>query len=165
MQLEKPKKWDLLVNITTDKWKILIKLFETFTPKTTANFIELSKKWYYNNTIFHRVIKWFMIQWWDPTWSWYWWESIYWNVFEDEFCKDLSNIKWSISMANSWPNTNWSQFFINLVDNTYLDYWHTVFGQVIEWMENVLSIASCKTNSEDKPVKDIKIIKIEVKFS
>ena len=103
-----------------------------------------------------------MIQGWDPTATWMWGESIYGKEFEDEFSKDLSNLTGSLSMANAWKNTNWSQFFINQVANTYLDNKHTVFGQVVNWMDNVNKIATVKVGSNDKPAKDVKIIKIEV---
>jgi len=93
---------DIVAIMKTNIWTIKIKLFTQLAPKTTTNFIWLSKKWYYNNLTFHRVIKDFMIQWWDPLWNWTWGESIYWETFEDEFNPNLQNIKYSISMANSW---------------------------------------------------------------
>lgn len=91
-----------------------------------------------------------------------WGTSIYWEKFEDEFSKDLKNIRWAVSMANSWPNTNGSQFFINQKDNPYLDYKHSVFGQVVNWLDVVDKIAKSKTDSNDRPEKEIKIIKAEV---
>lgn len=155
--------WDKVALIKTNTWTIKIKLFTTLVPITTTNFIALSKKWYYDWVIFHRVIKDFMIQWWDPEWTGMWWESIYWKNFEDEFNPNLTNIKYSISMANAWANTNWSQFFINQNNNNYLDNRHSVFWQVVEWEENVDKIAKFKTDSNDKPEKEIKIINIEIK--
>ena len=156
------EEWDVWVIMTTTNWKLEIKLFPNDAPKTVMNFLWLAQKWYYNNLIFHRVIKNFMIQWWDPTWTWMWWESIFGKEFEDEFSTKLHNIKWSLSMANAWANTNWSQFFINQKDNNYLDNKHSVFWQVITWMDNVDKIAWVKTDSNDKPEKDVKIIKMEV---
>ena len=155
--------WDIVAIMKTTNWTMKIKLFKDKVPMTVNNFIGLAKKWYYDWIIFHRVINNFMIQWWDPTWTGRWWESIYWEKFDDEFNPDLKNIKYSISMANAWPNTNWSQFFINQADNNYLDNRHSVFGQVVEWMENVDKIAKTKVWQQDKPVKDIKIISIEIK--
>jgi cyclophilin family peptidyl-prolyl cis-trans isomerase/FKBP-type peptidyl-prolyl cis-trans isomerase 2 len=130
---------------------------------TTTNFIALSKKWYYNDVIFHRVIKDFMIQWWDPDGTGMGWKSIYWEKFDDEFNQNLKNNKYSISMANSGPNTNWSQFFINQNNNNHLDNKHSVFWQVVEWEENIDKIAKIKTDQSDKPLKEIKIINIEIK--
>ena len=153
---------DVWVIMTTSNWKIEIRLFKDKAPKTVANFLALAKKWYYTNTTFHRVIKNFMIQGWEPTATWMWGESIYGKEFEDEFSKDLSNLTGSLSMANAWKNTNWSQFFINQVTNTHLDNKHTVFGQVVTGMDNVNKIATVKVGSNDKPAKDVKIIKMEV---
>ena len=154
---------DIVAVMKTSTWTIKIKLFTTLVPETTTNFIGLAKKWYYDWIIFHRVIKDFMIQGGDPTWTWMGWESIYWEKFNDEFNKELKNIPYSVSMANSWPNTNWSQFFINQVNNSHLDNKHSVFWQIIEWKENVDKIAKTKTWENDKPEKEIKIINIEIK--
>lgn len=155
--------WDIVAVMKTDFWTMKIKLFTTLVPKTTLNFIGLSKKWYYNNLIFHRTIKDFMIQWGDPEWTWMWWTSIYWEKFDDEFDPNLKNIKYSISMANSWKNTNWSQFFINQVNNSHLDNKHSVFWQVVDWTWVVDKIAKTQTWANDKPKKDIKIISVEIK--
>ncbi len=160
---KKLENWDKVAILKTTKWNIKIFLETKKTPITANNFIALIKKWYYNWTIFHRVIKDFMIQWWDPKWNWTWWESIYGDRFEDEFHKDLLNKKFTISMANAWKNTNWSQFFINVVDNVHLNNVHTVFWEVIEWQENVLSISKVKTWENNKPEKEVKIINAEVK--
>ena len=157
------KAGDLVAIMKTTNGTIKIKLFKDLVPNTVNNFIWLAKQGYYDGIIFHRVINGFMIQWGDPTWTGMWGESIYGEKFEDEFSPELKNIKYSVSMANAGPNTNWSQFFINQNDNNYLDNKHTVFGQVIEWMENVDKIAKTKTDSNDKPLKDIKIINIEIK--
>lgn len=162
-QLAPLKNDDVVAVLTTTNWTIKIKLFTEDAPKTTLNFIWLAKKWYYDWIIFHRVIKDFMIQWWDPAGTWTWWQSLYWSEFEDEFSDKLSNIKWAVSMANAWPDTNWSQFFINQKDNNFLDFKHSVFWQVVEWLDNVDKIASVKTDSNDKPVKEVKIIKAEIK--
>lgn len=162
IQTEKFKDWDIWVIMTTTNGKIEIKLFPKETPKTVSNFLWLAKKWYYDNIIFHRVIKDFMVQWGDPDGTGMGWESIYWKSFEDEFSPNLKNIRGSISMANSGPNTNGSQFFINQKDNNFLDNKHSVFGQVMNGLDNVDKIASVKTDSNDKPEKEIKIIKIEI---
>lgn len=156
------KKDDIWVILTTSNWKIEIKLFPNETPKTVNNFLALAQTWYYNQTTFHRVIKDFMIQWWDPEGTWMWWESIYGKEFEDEFVDNLQNLTWSLSMANAWPNTNWSQFFINVANNSFLNWKHTVFGQVVNWYDNVEKISKSKTTSDDKPEKEIKIIWIEI---
>lgn len=154
---------DVVALIKTTKWQIEIFLETKKAPITAANFIWLAKKWYYDGIIFHRVIKDFMIQWWDPTWTGAGWESIYWEKFKDEFDKDLKNDKFTISMANAWKDTNGSQFFINVADNNLLDFKHSVFGEVISWEDNVLNISKVKTSWADKPEKEVKIISIDIK--
>lgn len=157
------KENDVVALMKTTNGTISILLDTELAPITTSNFIWLSKQWYYDWIIFHRVIKNFMIQWWDPTWTWMSWSSIYGEKFDDEFNSSLKNYKYTISMANSWKNTNGSQFFINVADNNYLDNKHSVFGRVVDWIENVDKISKLKTNSSDKPEKDVKIISIDVK--
>lgn len=162
-QLAKPSQWDIVAVMKTTNGTIKIKLFKEEAPLAVTNFIALSKKWYYNGLIFHRVIKDFMIQWGDPTGTGMWGESIYGHEFEDEFSSQLHNIKWALSMANSGPNTNGSQFFIVQTWSTsWLDWVHTVFGQVYEGIDNVDKIAGFKTDSNDKPVKEVKIISLDI---
>ncbi len=161
----KLENWEVVAIMKTTNGTITIALETELAPKTTGNFITLAKKWYYDWIIFHRIIKWFMIQWWDPTWTGMWGESAYGKEFEDEFHPDLQNVKYSLSMANAWPNTNWSQFFINVADNNFLDNKHSVFWEVVDWIDNVDKISKVKTNSGDKPEKEVKIISIEVKES
>ena len=170
-QLTGLENWDIVAIMNTNKWEIKIKLFVEEVPITTLNFIWHTQNGYYDDLIFHRVINNFMIQWWDPSWNGTGWESIYWWKFDDEFSEKLSNIQWSISMANAWENTNWSQFFINHADNTFLDYnkyptqsKHAVFGQVIEWMDIVNQIAETEVNIwTNKPLEDIIINTITIK--
>ena len=161
-QLQWFQEWDVWVILTTTNWKIEIKLFPKEAPKTVNNFLALSKKWYYDWITFHRVIKDFMIQWWDPTATWMGGESIYGKEFEDEFSDKLQNLTWSLSMANAWANTNWSQFFINVANNSFLNNKHSVFWQVINGYDNVDKISKSKVLENDKPEKEIKIIKAEV---
>lgn len=161
-QLEWFQEGDVWVIMTTTNGKIEIKLFPKDAPKTTNNFLALSKNGYYDGIIFHRVIKDFMIQWWDPEGTGMWGQSIYGTEFEDEFSPKLKNIRGSLSMANAGANTNGSQFFINQRDNNFLDFKHSVFGQVVNGLDNVDKIASVKTDGNDKPEKEVKIIKMEV---
>ncbi len=156
------KDWDLVATIKTTNGSIKVKLFGEDVPSTVNNFAILAQDKYYDGLIFHRIINWFMIQGWDPTGTGMWGESIYWEKFNDEFDSKLTNIKYSLSMANAGPWTNWSQFFINQADNNFLDNKHSVFGQVVEWMENVEKIAKVKTAEQDKPVKDVKIVSISI---
>lgn len=162
-QTAKPKAWDIVAVMKTTNGTMKIKLFPNEAPLAVTNFIGLAKKGYYNNLIFHRIIKDFMLQGWDPTGTGMWGESIYGKEFEDEFSSKLHNIKWALSMANSGPKTNGSQFFIVQAKSTsWLDWAHTVFGQVYEGIDNVDKIAGLKTDSSDKPVKEIKIISLDI---
>jgi len=92
-QLDSPKAGDTVAIIETNLGTIKIKLFVQETPKTCANFIGLVKKDYYNGTIFHRVIRDFMIQGGDPTATGMGGESIYGQEFEDEFAPGLTHVK------------------------------------------------------------------------
>ena len=149
---------DVIATITTNNGTIKLKLFSDLVPKTTANFIGHSKNGYYDGVVFHRVIPDFMIQGWDPEGTGIGWESIFWAEFDDEFHPDLKNIRGTISMANAGPNTNGSQFFINVVDNNFLDNKHAVFGQVVEGMDVADKISKAKTWAGDVPVSEIKMI-------
>eukprot|EP01112_Ceratiomyxa_fruticulosa_P022938 TRINITY_DN8567_c0_g1_i1.p1 TRINITY_DN8567_c0_g1~~TRINITY_DN8567_c0_g1_i1.p1 ORF type:complete len:482 (+),score=91.09 TRINITY_DN8567_c0_g1_i1:2-1447(+) len=149
----------------TTKGDIHIKLFPDECPKTVENFTVHSKNGYYNGLIFHRVIKGFMIQTGDPAGDGTGGKSIWGGEFEDEFHKSLRHDRpFTVSMANAGANTNGSQFFITTVACTRLDNKHTVFGRVTKGMEVVLDIEKVKTNSDDKPYEDIKIVSIKVEF-
>ena len=162
MQTSALQNGDIVASMKTTNGTMKIKLFQKEVPHTVNNFIGLAQDKYYDGIIFHRVIKGFMIQGGDPTGTGMWGESIYWEKFSDEFSKKLTNIPYSVSMANSGKDTNGSQFFINQAPNNFLDNKHSVFWQVIEWMENVDKIAKTKVADQDKPVKDIKIISIDI---
>lgn len=144
----------------TTKGNIKIKLYDEM-PITTSNFKKLVLEKFYDGTIFHRVIDGFMIQGGCPQGTGMGGPGY---SINDEFVKGISNVRGTISMANAGPNTGGSQFFINVVDNTYLD-WdkppfqskHPVFGEIVEGMEVVDIISKCKTDKFDKPIKDIKI--------
>lgn len=159
------KKDTLLVAVFNTSMGVFeIELFENQTPKTVYNFVELSKKGYYNGVIFHRVIDNFMIQGGDPTGTGRGGESIYGKKFEDECIPSLKHDTPGIlSMANSGPNTNGSQFFVTLVPTPWLDGKHTVFGKVINGMDVVKAIGKVQiTKPFDKPLKDVTILDIKI---
>lgn len=132
-------------------------------PKTCENFLTHSKNGYYDNTVFHRVIKEFMIQGGDPLGNGTGGESIWGGEFEDEFDRNLRHDRPGIlSMANAGPGTNGSQFFVTTVPCPWLDNKHTVFGKVTKGMDVVQSIEKVKVNNQ-KPLVPIKIINIELK--
>lgn len=111
-QIEKPKKGDQVAIMKTNYGEIKFRLFPEVAPKTVENFVTHSKNGYYNGLKFHRVIKDFMIQGGDPEGSGRGGKSIWDKPFEDEFSPLHRNVKGALSMANSGPNTNGSQFFI-----------------------------------------------------
>lgn len=124
---------------------------------TSGNFENLVKKGTYNGVIFHRIIQGFMIQGGDPTGTGYGDRKI--PMIKDEFNGKQQNNRGTISMANAGPNTGSSQFFINLVNNNFLDNKHPVFGDVVQGMDVIDKIASVETDHNDKPLEEVKIIK------
>ena len=192
IQLSMPQKGDTLAVMHTNMGDIKIKLFPEKAPKTVENFVTHSKNGYYNGLKFHRVINDFMIQGGDPRGNGTGGESIWGGSFSDEFDPELHNLRGALSIANSGPNTNGSQFFIvqasevpanmleqmrDLEDNGFpaditaayealggtpwLDFRHTVFGQVTEGMDVVDAIAAVETVN-DVPRSDVIIESIEV---
>lgn len=132
----------------------------TNTPNQTCqNFATLASRNYYNNTVFHRIIPNFMIQGGDPTGTGRGGASIYGEKFADEINPSLRHTGAGIlSMANSGPNTNGSQFFITLAPTPWLDGKHTIFGRVKSGMRIVQRLGLVKTDREDKPVEGVKIV-------
>jgi len=149
------------VLLETSEGKITIELYSDM-PITTGNFERLVSKGAYNGVIFHRVIDGFMIQGGDPTGTGYGDPSI--PAIKDEFTHagGNKNNRGTIAMANAGPNTGSSQFFINLVDNNFLDTKHPAFGRVIEGMDAVDKIGKVATDANDRPLTDVKIIKAEM---
>lgn len=178
------------VILHTNHGDIELVLFEDQAPKTVANFVGLCKQGYYDGVIFHRIIKDFMIQGGDPSGSGMGGESIYGGDFEDEFSKEVYNLRGALSMANAGPNTNGSQFFIVTASNVptqmlrqmqdldfpepiieayakdggtpWLDQRHTVFGHVKSGFDVVLKIEDVKTGPQDKPLEDVVIQSVTV---
>lgn len=162
-QTKCPKNGEVVAKITTNYGEIWLKLFPDYTPKTVENFIGLSERGYYDNLIFHRTIQDFMIQGGDPSGNGTGGESIWGKKFKDEFTPKLKNLRGALSMANAGPNTNGSQFFIVQKDGgtPWLDNHHTVFGQVFSGMDVVDEIANVTVGANDKPMKDVKMEKVE----
>lgn len=176
--------------IQTNYGNITLQLFDEKAPKTVKNFVELAKQQYYDGVIFHRVIPDFMIQGGDPTGTGAGGKSIYGDSFADEFSDKLFNLRGALSMANAGPDTNGSQFFIvtnqTLSANMqgqmqeagypdeiitaykdggapWLDFRHTVFGQVIDGLDVVDTIGNVSTTSQDQPINEVVIHTIEIK--
>jgi len=146
------------VLLETTKGDITIELDSNMSI-TAGNFKSLVEKEFYNGIIFHRVIDNFMIQGGDPTGTGAGGPGY---TIKDEFTSSNKNNKGTIAMANAGPNTGGSQFFINLVNNNYLDTKHPVFGKVVSGMDVVDSIAKVQTDANDKPLEEVKIIKASI---
>jgi peptidylprolyl isomerase len=146
------------VLLKTSMGDITLQLYEDM-PITTGNFQKLVEKGFYDGTIFHRIIDGFMIQGGDPTGTGRGGPGY---AIKDEFTSHNKNNRGTIAMANAGPNTGGSQFFLNLVDNNYLDKAHPAFGKVVEGMDIVEKMGKVKTGSMDRPVKEVKILSAKV---
>jgi len=145
------------VLLETSMGNITIRLYDEM-PITAGNFKKLVEQGFYNGVIFHRVIEGFMVQGGDPTGTGTGGPGY---KIQDEFTgTDLDkNNRGTISMANAGPNTGGSQFFLNLVDNNFLDGKHPVFGKIVEGMDVLDAIGKVKTDASDRPLDEVKIIK------
>lgn len=164
-----PKVGDTVAIMHTNYGDIALSFFPKYAPKGVENFQTLAKDKKYDNSIFHRVIKNFMIQGGDYTnGDGTGGESCWGKEFKNECVDELSNIRGSVSYANAGPDTNGSQFFINSVDNSSnLDGQYTVFGQVFAGMDVVDLISDCEvaTNSSGEsssPVNEVKLESVEI---
>jgi cyclophilin family peptidyl-prolyl cis-trans isomerase len=156
MEIDPQKEY--LAIFKTDKGDISVKLFADKTPYTVNNFVFLARQGFYDGTIFHRVIMDFMAQGGDPTGTGMGGPGY---RFADEFHPSLRHDKPGIlSMANSGPNTNGSQFFITHVPTPWLDKKHSVFGQVTEGMEVLLSIPARDPSKHDAPA--VKLLSVSI---
>lgn len=155
------------MKLHTNKGTIELELFDQLKPNTVANFVKLAKEGYYDGIKFHRIIKGFMIQGGDPltkddAMSSRWGTGGPGYMFNDEIGSENSNAKGTISMANAGPNTNGSQFFINVNDNNFLDPKHTAFGKVVNGMDVVATIENVATGAGDRPVDVVIIESVEI---
>jgi peptidyl-prolyl cis-trans isomerase A (cyclophilin A) len=168
---------ELFAIISTNAGDIELRLFPDRTPKTVRNFVELAsgtKEWtdprtgrpttepLYNGTIFHRVIKGFMIQGGDPLGTGTGGPGY---RFADEFHPDLAfDRPYLLAMANAGPNTNGSQFFVTVAPTSWLTFKHTIFGEVADAgsREVVERISNTPTGAMDRPLEDVVISTIRV---
>jgi peptidylprolyl isomerase len=150
--------------LETNQGVIEIKLKPDIAPKACENFSKLIEKGYYNNVIFHRVIKDFMIQGGDPTGTGRGGESIWGKSFEDEVTPVVKfDSPGILAMANAGKNTNGSQFFITCAKTPWLNMNHTIFGEVVSGLDVVQKIENTEVNPSDRPIKEQKIIKAYLK--
>ncbi len=190
-QLSVPQKGELVAHMKTSMGDILIRLFPQDAPRTVENFVTHARNGYYNNLKFHRIINDFMIQGGDPKGNGTGGQSIWNTSFRDEFSSRLYNLRGALSMANSGPNTNGSQFFIvqkksissreiqylkglkyldeaveayeNVGGTMWLDNKHSVFGQVFQGLDVLDKLAGVETDEGDRPLEDVLILGIEIK--
>ena len=146
------------VLMKTSEGDVTLQLSEDM-PITAGNFRKLVEKGFYDGTVFHRVIDGFIIQGGDPTGTGCGGPGY---SIKDEFTNHNRNDRGTIAMANAGPNTGGSQFFINLVNNNYLDKAHPVFGKVVEGIDVVDKMGKARTNAQDRPMKEIKIVSAKV---
>ena len=141
--------------INTTSGLMTVELFTDFAPNTVNNFVALSEDGYYNNIIFHRVIKDFMIQGGDPSGTGHGEMGKYPGYeFGDELNNPMPYEKGILAMANRGPNTNGSQFFIMHSDYP-LPYQYTIFGKVTQGLDVIDQIAMIETDASDKPLNDV----------
>lgn len=165
-----------IVVLTTTKGVIEVELFTDVMPVTAGNFQKLVEEGFYDGTLFHRVIPDFMIQGGDPITKTdevmrYGTGGPGYSIQDEHIAGEgLSNTRGTLSMANSGPNSGGSQFFINVADNTFLDFdkeplqsKHPVFGRVVEGMEVVDEIVSVERNERDLPLEPVRIESATIK--
>ena len=159
MQIDPKKKYK--AHMETDKGTMIIELFADKTPKTVNNFVFLAREGYYDGVIFHRVIDNFMVQGGDPTGTGRGGPGY---KFGDEFVSSLKHDKQGVlSMANAGPSTNGSQFFITHGPTPHLNNKHSVFGQVVEGLDVLMSIPPRDPNNRNAPA--VKIIRVTIEES
>ena len=168
----------MFATFDTSEGTFKARLYDDKAPKTVANFVDLaegSKEWtdpksrqqvkrrFYDGLIFHRVIDGFMLQGGCPMGNGMGGPGY---KFADEFGPGLRHDRPGLlSMANSGPNTNGSQFFVTLVATPWLDNKHAIFGEVVEGMDVVQKIGKVKTGAQDRPVKDVVINALKIERS
>ena len=157
MQIDPKKKYK--ARMDTDKGVMVIELFADKAPKTVNNFVFLAREGFYDGLIFHRVIDNFMVQGGDPTGTGSGGPGY---KFADEFHPSLKHSKRGIlSMANAGSGTNGSQFFITHVPTPWLDNKHTIFGQVVEGEDVLMSIPARDPSRRQDPAVKIRTVTIE----
>ncbi len=157
-QMEIDSKKSYSATLKTEKGDIVVHLHADKVPNTVNNFVFLARQGFYNGTIFHRVISNFMAQGGDPTGSGMGGPGY---EFKDEFEPSLKHDKPGVlSMANAGPNTNGSQFFITHVPTPWLDNKHSVFGEVTDGMDVLLSITPRDPQKPEYP--GVKLLSVEI---
>ena len=151
------------VTLFTNHGDIKIELFCDTVPRTTFNFLALAASEYYNGTVFHRNVRGFMLQGGDPTGTGKGGDSIWGGKFGDELvAENTHSARGIVSMANSGPNTNGSQFFITYAKHPHLDNNYTVFGKVIDGFDALAAIERVPVTDKHRPVNEVKLERIHI---
>jgi peptidylprolyl isomerase len=153
-----------IVEIETNQGTFEVALKPDIAPKASENFLKHAQDGYYNGVIFHRVIKGFMIQGGDPTGTGRGGKSVWNTPFEDEVTDKVKFDKPGLlAMANAGPKTNGSQFFVTTAATPWLNKKHTIFGEVVKGFDVIQKIETTKTGAGDRPVQEVKILRMSVK--
>ncbi|XXH02280.1 Peptidyl-prolyl cis-trans isomerase-like 1 [Hypoxylon texense] len=151
------------VVLETSMGAITVELYTAHAPRTCTNFATLARRGYYDGVVFHRVVAGFVAQAGDPTGTGRGGASIYGDRFADEIAPDLRHAGAGVlSMANAGRDTNGSQFFLTLAPTPWLDGKHTIFGRVKSGMAVLKRVGLVKTDADDRPVEEVKIIRARV---
>jgi len=151
------------VTLHTSLGDIKVEVFCDQVPLAAENFLGLCASGKYDNTVFHRNIKGFMIQGGDPTGTGRGGESIWKKKFKDEFVPTIThNARGIVSMANSGPDTNSAQFFLTYSKQPHLNNVYTIVGRVIHGMETLDAMEQVKVDKKDKPLQTITLERVTI---
>ena len=146
------------VTLHTNHGDLKIEIYCDSCPRTAFNFLALAASGYYDDTLFHRNVKGFMVQGGDPTGTGKGGESIWGGKFQDEIRSDYTHAaRGTVSMANSGPGTNGSQFFITYAKHPHLDNNYTVFGKVLDGWDALAAIERVPSNEKHRPTSEIRL--------
>jgi len=149
--------------LTTSHGTINVELHVDICPRTCENFLLLLERKYYDGTVFHRVIRNFMIQGGDPTGTGTAGESAWGGAFPDEISNKLRHDgRGILAMANSGPNTNRSQFYMTFKSASHLDGKHAVFGRVVGGLDTLAKLEGLKTDKDDRPTSEVRLISTNI---
>jgi cyclophilin family peptidyl-prolyl cis-trans isomerase len=149
--------------VETSMGRFTVSLFDDVAPLAVENFVGLARNGYYEGVIFHRVIKGFMIQGGDPTGTGTGGTSLWGESFADEVSPEVQFDRAGyIAMANSGPDSNTSQFFVTVVPTPHLNGKHTIFGEVIDGMDVVVSISQVQTDPSGRPANAVTIEHVRI---
>ena len=153
----------MAVTLHTNRGDLKLEIFCDTVPRTAFNFLALAASGYYDGCLFHRNIKGFMLQGGDPTNSGKGGASIWGGKFADEIHPENKHTtRGIVSMANSGPNTNGSQFFVTYAKHVHLDNSYAVFGKVIDGWDTLHEIERVPCNEKHRPTSEVRLEHITI---